>query len=98
MSKGERTKAEIVQIGLQVWRETPNRVNASHIASLVGITHAAVIYHWGTAAQLRMAIAEHAVKVRDPVIVPMLITSGHPAVAHMSESEKMEFLANACRG
>lgn len=94
MSKGERTKAEIVQIGLQVWRETPDRVNASHIASLIGITHAAVLHHYKSSGKLRTAIAEHAVRTGDPIVIPMLLAARHPAVSHMTTEQKAAYLGS----
>lgn len=92
MSKGLRTKESIILIGLQVWRENPDRVNMTHVGSLVGITHAAVSYHFGSSDGLRNAVAEHAVRISDPVVVPMLLASRHPATAAMTAQQKAPFL------
>lgn len=92
MSKGARTRESIILIGLQVWRENPEHVNMSRIASRIGITHAAVAYHYSSAEAMRDAIAEYAVKVRDPVVVPMLLAARHPATAAMTAEQKAPFL------
>lgn len=94
MSKGARTKAEIVEVGLQVWRETPDKVNANHIASLVGITHGAVLYHFRTVDALRNAIAEHAVRIGDCTVIPMLLAAKHPATAGMTAETKAAYLSS----
>lgn len=92
MSKGQRTRESIVLVGLQVWRENPDRVTMSHVGSMVGITHAAVAYHFKSSDKLRNAIAEHAVRTGDPVVVPMLLASRHPATASMTAQQKAPFL------
>lgn len=93
MSKGARRKREILDVGLSVWRETPDRVNASHIASLIGITHGTIIYHYQTAEALRAAIATHAVEQQDEIVVPMLIAANHPAIAALSDAERAGYLS-----
>ena len=92
MSKGARRRQEIVEVGLQVWRENPARVNMSHIASLIGVTHAAIAYHYPGIDALRDAIARHAVHVGDPVVVPMLLAARHVATVGMTAEQKAPFL------
>lgn len=94
MSKGARTRESIILIGLQVWRENPDRVNMTHVGSLVGITHAAVAYHFDSSDGLRNAIAEHAVRINDPVVVPMLIAARHPATAALPAAVKAAHLSS----
>lgn len=95
MSKGERTKAELIAVGLQVWRDQGiERVTVTRCASLVGVTHAAALYHFKTASAFRVAVAEQAVRSRDPVIVPQLITTGHDAVASFTPEERRAYLHN----
>lgn len=94
VGKGARTRASIVEIGLQVWRETPEKVNANHIASLVGITHGACLYHFKTVDLLRDAIAQHAVRTGDKIVVPMLLAARHPATAELTTEQKAEYLSN----
>lgn len=93
LSKGARTKQSILEVGLQVWRERPDKVNAKYIASMVDVTHGTVSYHYGSSDGLRDAIAAHAVAVQDDVVVPMLITTSHPAVAHLTAPERLTYLA-----
>ena len=89
MTHGERTKARIVSTGLQLW---PN-VSARRIARQLGLTHTAVLYHYGTSAALRDAVALHAVAVGDRSIVPQLIASRHAAAADLTAAQRADFLA-----
>lgn len=88
-SHGERRKASILQIGLQHWPD----VSARRIAGALGMTHSAVLYHFKDIAGLRAAIAAEAVRVGDPLIVPMLIAARHPAVASMGAEQRQKYLA-----
>lgn len=95
MGKGARTRAEILAVGLQVWRERGmERVTCTHVASLVGVTHATCLYHFKTTEGLRNAIAAEAVRQRDSIIVPQLITTNHIAVMGMSDAMKRVYFAN----
>jgi len=94
LSKGARTKQSILEVGLQVWRERPDKVNAKYIASMVGVTHGTVAYHYSNSDGLRDAIAAHAVAIQDAVVVPMLITTSHPAVAHLTVDERQGYLSS----
>lgn len=89
MTHGEKTKQRIVTTGLQLW---PN-VSARKIARALGLTHTAVLYHYGTSAALRDAVALHAVAVGDRAIVPQLIASRHAAAASLTAAQRAEYLA-----
>ena len=89
MTHGERTKQRIMTTGLQL---CPN-VTARKIAHTLGLTHGAVLYHYGTSAALRDAVAAHAVAVGDRSIVPQLIAARHAAAASLTASQRAEYLA-----
>lgn len=93
ISKGARTRAELITVGYNLWREKGmEAVTATRTGSLVGVTHAACLYHFKSTALLRDAIAAHAVALRDPIIVPQLLAIKHPVTANMSQAEKMDHL------
>lgn len=92
-SHGARVKAAIIATGLDLWRSDPSSVSARKIGQRVGMTHSACLYHFGTAAALRDAIAAEAVRIGDPVIVPQLITARHPATARLTPDQRASFLA-----
>lgn len=92
MKHGERRKAQILDAGLQLWREDAGSVTARGIAKLLGLTHTAVLYHCKNSDALKKSIADHAVAVGDPVVVPMLITARHAAVANMSDADRSAYL------
>lgn len=92
MRHGDRVKAEMLEVGLQLWRTHSSLVTARAIGQRMGMTHTAVLYHWKTTGALKAAIAQHAVAVRDPVVVPMLIVERHPSVAGLTADERAAFL------
>lgn len=92
MRHGDRVKAEMLEVGLQLWRTHPTLVTARAVGQRMGLTHTAVLYHWKTTGALKAAIAEHAVARRDPVVVPMLIVERHPSVAGLTADERAAFL------
>lgn len=93
MTHGERVKASIIEAGLALWRDDPASVSARAIGQRVGLSHSAVLYHYGDAATLRSAVAAEAVRIGDAVIVPKLITAKHPAVDDMPGAERSRYLA-----
>ena len=93
-SHGERVKASILEEGLKLWRVDPASVSARAIAQQLGVTHGAILYHFGTSFAMRSAIAAEAVRIADPVIVPMLIAAKHSAVASMARADRQSFLAD----
>lgn len=92
MTHGDRRKAQILDAGLQLWRQDASNVTARSIGKLLGLTHTAILYHYGSSNALKDSVANHAVAVRDAIVVPMLIASRHPAVAQMAEAEKVQYL------
>ena len=90
---GERTKAAILSTGLDLWRGDPRSVSARGIGSMLGLTHGAVLYHFGSSEALRDAVAAEAVRTGCEIIVPQLIASKHPAVAHMAPADRARYLA-----
>ena len=80
--KCEQTKEEILKAGLELWPD----VTPSTIATKLGITHAAVLYHF---PNVKEAVAQYAVETDcSPVIVQMLATN-HKLVRDMPASERL---------
>lgn len=92
MKHGERRKAQILDTGLQLWRNTHAIPTARSIAKALGMTHTSILYHFKTSEALKHAVAVHAINQRDQVIVPMLIATRNPAAAMLTEAEKSAFL------
>lgn len=90
---GERQKALMLVCGIKLWRQSPDAVSARRIAKMMDMTHHGVLYHFGTSAAMRDAIAYEAVRVGDPVIVPMLIVSRHSAADGLSAADRLRYLA-----
>lgn len=92
MKLGERRKAQILDAGLQLWRQHQVAPTARAIAKSLGMTHTTVLYHFKSSENLTRSLAAYAVQVRDEVTVPMLIATRNPATAMLTETEKAEFL------
>lgn len=94
---GHRVKADIIATGLELWREGgESKVSARGIGKRVGLTHSGVLYHWeNSAAKLKRAIADEAVRLGDAAIVPRLILDNHPAVAHLDMAARQAYLSAA---
>lgn len=95
MKHGEQIKSRIIATGLGLWRDDPAKVSARRIGQTLGLTHSAVLYHFGTTEAMRAAIAAEAVRIGDSVIVPLLIASRHPAAAGINAADRARFLS-AC--
>lgn len=93
-TRGEQVRAAILQTGLALWRVDASKVTARGIGEVLGLTHAGVLHHSGTSAKLRDAVAQYAVKMRDPIVVPQLIVARHPAAASLSDAERRELLSH----
>lgn len=95
MKKGEKTRQRILDAGLKLWRDDPQKVNSHKIANEIGITHAAVLYHFFNAEKLKTAIAKKAIEIEDVEIIFQLIAIDHSSVAHFSIDQKNEYIAKA---
>jgi len=93
MKHGDRRKAQILEAGLELWRTDAASVSARRIAKMLGMTHTAILYHWKTSNALKAAIAEYAIMLRCPVVVPMLIVSKHPSIAALSLTDRVGYLS-----
>ncbi len=88
-SHGARIKGAILSAGLALWPH----VTARAVGARVGLTHSAVLYHFGTTDDLRAAVAAEAVRLGHAGIVPQLITANDPAAAGISPERRREYLA-----
>ena len=88
------TKGKIVKVGLQLWRAgTEADVSARKIAAIMGISHAAVLYWFENAEQMRDHVARVAVATSDEAIIQKLIVSRHSAIADMSAQHRRAYLS-----
>jgi len=86
------SKDKILTAALDMWRTDRKMPTVRALATQVGVTHSAILYHWKTAGLLQNALAMAAVNGRDAVLVPILIVTGHPAVSLLSADERTAFL------
>lgn len=86
-SHGERVKLRILETGLRLWHVNPSYVSARRIAQELGLTHSAVLYHFGHSAAMIDAIAFHAVKQGEARVIVSLIGMQHKCIAHMDNEQ-----------
>lgn len=90
---GAQKREAIIQAGLDLWRDDPASVSARRIGKVLGMSHAGILFHYKSVDGLKNAIAERAVEMCDPVIIPKLIVAGHPAIADMPAAMRQVYLA-----
>ena len=89
-------RAAIIKAGMDLWRQGGEAaVSARRIAQTVGMTHAGILYGFGTAQRMRNEIARTAVAAGDPIVIRKLIVENHPAVSEMSPESRQAWLAGA---
>lgn len=92
---GERVRTSILTTGLDLWRKEPTKpVAARKIADALGMTHGGVLYHFKSADALRIALADEAVRQRDPVLVVVLIATKHPSADGLTGAERRKILGD----
>lgn len=89
-----KTKASIIKAGMDLWRNGSEAdVSARKIATAIGVSHAAVLYWFADADEMRDTIARAAVALNDPIIVPKLIVARHATVSDMPSEQRQLYLA-----
>jgi AcrR family transcriptional regulator len=79
-----------------MWLESGEAaVSARGIGQRLGVTHSAILYHYGSSQALKDAIAAHAVCKKCGPIVAALIIAQHPAVAELTATIRAGYLARA---
>lgn len=89
MTHGDRRRTQILEAGLSLW---PG-VTARNVAKSIGITHSAVLYHFGTSEALKDAVAAHAITVQCDRVIPMLIVAKHSAAEVLTMGQRIEYLS-----
>lgn len=96
MKAGERTKLNILETGLRLWRVDPAYVTARRIASELGMVHGSIAYHFKPGDRsLRDAIAYHAVEQGEARVIVHLIAQNHKAVAGLDDAQRLEYVRQA---
>ena len=87
---------DILDAGLELWatKDGQGAVTSRKIAAKIGKTHAAVVYYFPSAEDMRAAIAKHAVDVGDATVICKLIASDHSAIGHMTTPVRTKWLAS----
>lgn len=93
---GERQRAAIIKAGIALWHEAGvGAVTARGIGKRVNLSHAGVLFHFGGIADLMRDVKAEAITSGDRVIIPQLITSADPAVAHFTDEQRRAWLGVA---
>lgn len=85
--KGEQTKEEILKAGLELWPD----VTPSTIATKMGITHAAVLYHF---SNVKEAVAQYAVDNDCSKVIVQMLATNHKLVKDMPAAERLRHFSS----
>lgn len=85
--KGEQTKEEILKAGLELWPD----VTPSTIAAKLGITHAAVLYHF---PNVKEAVAQYAVDNDCSKVIVQMLATNHKLVKDMPAAERLRHFSS----
>lgn len=85
--KGEQTKEEILKAGLKLWPD----VTPSTIATKMGITHAAVLYHF---SNVKEAVAQYAVDNDCSKVIVQMLATNHKLVKDMPAAERLRHFSS----
>ena len=95
-AQGDKSKVAIVRTALELWREGGERVvTARGIGKRVGLSHAGVIYHFGSTGAMLDAVKRQAIEDGDGVVIAALILSNDPLVAQWSQTDRQAWLSAA---
>lgn len=97
MKHGDKSRQEILDAGLKLWRVDPSKVNARNIAKLIGKTHPTVYHHYPDKERLLKAVAHHGVQKGDSIVIVSMMLMGNPLIAELSEAERQKHL-NVVKG
>lgn len=87
------TRQLILSAGVELWAKDPCEVTVRRIADALGLSYHAILYHFATVAELRAAIAAHAVEVGNSAVIVQLIAVKHPAIARMHYIDRQAHLS-----
>lgn len=81
MKHGEQIRANMLNHAMYLARGGLQNVTFRAVGRGVGMSGNAVYYHFPTRERLLAALADHAIKQRDRVVIDMFIAARHPSVA-----------------
>jgi AcrR family transcriptional regulator len=91
-SHGDATRNRILKTGAKLWRSDPASVSARQIGKQLGLTHSAILYHYGSIDRLKEEIAQYAIATGDAKIIAHLIVTGNALVKDMAPETRADWL------
>lgn len=91
MSRAKKTRTEILEAGLKLWKLDPTLITNRAIAEIIGKTHVTVFNHFPNGT-LRKAVAAYGVQQKDSVVIVSLLLNKDPLVTDLSEEERQKHL------
>ncbi len=95
---GTDTKGALLNAALIMARDGLSAVTLRGLASRLEVDHRTVVYHFGTVAQLRQAVAAEGLARRDVMVVARMILDKHPAVSDLPGVERDRVMLAASAG
>jgi AcrR family transcriptional regulator len=91
VSKGDRTKEKILNVGMKLWPD----VTAREIGRQLEMTHANVAYHFGSQKELIKSIKKHAIEIGNSRVIAHLILTRDSSVKAMPVAERSKHMKSA---
>lgn len=92
MKRGDVTRERMLAAALVLAQSGLHRVTTRAIGAVIGCAHTNVRYYFGTAAELRQAVAEYAIANGDKRVIARLIMDEHSSVAKLSRADRKRYL------
>ena len=90
MGYSKKVKKEILDKGLELYKEDPAKLNHHSLAKELNISNAKIHYHFGS--DLKSAVLRHAVDMGDSHVIVGLIASKSDLVEGLTKQEKQKHL------
>lgn len=86
MKAGERTKQKILNAGLDLWPD----VTLQGVARALDLnSHVNIFYYFKNVAELKDAVAAHAVETGNSRVIMQLVAANHAAVKDLSQADRI---------
>lgn len=92
---GDKRRRTILEAALALWADDPASVTVRAVARGAGLTHGAVLYHFGTVDALKADAAALAVLTGNSRVIVQLIGTRHPAVTDMDSETRHAHMTRA---
>ncbi len=88
MNYSKRVKTEILDKGLELYKQDPAKLNHHALAKALDVSNAKIHYHYGS--DLKDRVLEHGVEKGDSHLIVQLYSTGSELVKHLTNEQIIE--------